>query len=176
MTVKISSTGTPWVTVTKDRTKEILEAVKALTSKEVLVGVPEASAERDPEPGETEKPPSNSEIGYWQEFGVPEKNIPARPFLIPGVESALERIIPRLKRAGVQALEGDVSKVDAQFTAVGLMAVSAVQQKIVDGPFVPLAPLTLAKRKARGRTGEKPLLDTGALRQAQTFVVAKKER
>jgi hypothetical protein len=34
-----------------------------------------------------------------------------------------------------------------------------------------LAERTLAARKARGRTGEKPLIDTGQLRNAVTFVV-----
>lgn len=164
------------VRVTKDKVKEILATIKALTSKEVLVGVPQASADRDPEPGETEQPPTNAEIGYWMEFGIPEKNIPARPFLVPGVETVLDKAVARLKKAGVKALEGDLSQVDMQMTAVGLEAVSAVQQKIVDGPFIPLAPLTLARRKARGRTGEKPLLDTGSLRQAITYVIAKKER
>jgi hypothetical protein len=164
------------VRVIKDRVAEVVETIKKLTSKEVLVGIPRENAARKPEPGEKGEPINNAALGYIHEFGAPEANIPPRPFLIPGVEKVKDQAIARLKKAGELALNGDVSKVDAQLTAVGLLAQSAVQQKIVDGPFTPLKPRTLARRAARGRTGTKPLIDTGALRQAIAFVIVKKER
>lgn len=160
------------VRITKDRVAEVLAAVKKLTAKEVLVGIPQANAERKPEPGEP--PITNAELGYIHEFGAPEANIPARPFLIPGVERIQDQAIARLKKAGQKALEGEVAQIDQQMRAVGLIAQSAVQKKITDGPFVPLKPRTIAERVARGRTGTKPLIDTGALRQSITFVVADK--
>jgi hypothetical protein len=163
------------VKVTKGRLNDVLAAIKSLTSKEVLVGIPKESAERPRDPDDDEEPITNSELGYIHEFGVPERNIPARPFLIPGVEKILPDAIARFKKAGVKALDGDLSQVDQQMTAVGLIAAAAVQQKIVDGPFAPLAPLTIAKRVARGVTRTDPLRDTGAMRQAVTYVIAKKE-
>ncbi len=56
----------------------------------------------------------------------------------------------------------------------GLMGQDAVRGKITSGPFVPLAPATLRARKAKGRTGEKPLIDTGQLRAAYTYVIRAK--
>lgn len=156
------------VKITKDRVPDILRAIKDLTSKEVLVGIPDTDAGRD------EGAISNAEIGYLMETGSPAQNIPERPHLVPGVESAREKIEKRLKAGAQAALSGKASDVDATLTAVGITAENAVKAKITDGPFTPLSPKTLAKRRARGRTGEKPLIDTGQYRRAITHVVRKK--
>lgn len=157
------------VKVTKDRVGDILKAVRALTEKEVLIGVPSTTAGRD------DTPINNAEIGYLMEFGSPAQNIPPRPFLVPGVEAAQAKVIPHLKQAGVSALEGKAGSVDQGFEAAGMIAASAVKQKITEGPFTPLAPRTIAARRARGKTSEKPLIDTGQLRRAVTYVVRKKK-
>ena len=159
------------VEVTKDRVADVLRAIRVLTLKEVLIGIPAEGAERKPEPGEP-NPPSNAVIGYTMEFGDPERNIPARQHLLPGVESILPKAIERLRKAGEQALSGKPEEAEKALHVVGLMGQSAVRGRITSGPFVPLSPRTLARRKARGRLGEKPLIDTGAYRMAQTYVVA----
>lgn len=162
------------VKITKDRVAEVMKGVRALTKSEVLIGIPDTRAERKPVDGETGPPASNALIGYVQEFGSPEKNIPARPFLVPGVQSIKDRAIPILKKAGAAALDGDGKGVAKSLMTVGLMGQGAVQRKITEGTFEPLAERTLAKRRARGRTGIKPLIDTGALRQSITFVLRDK--
>jgi hypothetical protein len=151
----------------------LLKAVSELTKNVVLIGIPADSPARQPEPGEP-APPLNSVIGYRLETGDPEQNLPARPFLVPGVEAIKDKAVARLKKAGQDALNGDPSKVDQALHAVGLMGQAAVQAKITDGPFVPLAPRTLAQRRARGRTGERPLIDTGQLRRSVSYVIRKK--
>ncbi len=161
------------VIVTKDRTGELLKAIVALTQREVLIGIPADAPARTPEPGEP-APPSNALIGYKMETGDPEMNLPARPFLVPGVEAIKDKAIARLKKAGEDALKGDLGKVDQALHAVGLMGQSSVQAKITDGPFVPLAPRTLAQRRARGRTGDRPLIDTGQLRRSVNYVIRTK--
>lgn len=163
------------VRITEDRVADVLKAIRVLTSKEVLVGVPEENATRDPVPGEEGEPVSNAALGYIHEFGAPEANIPARPFLFPAIEGMKDEIVSRLRRAGETALAGDLTKLDAQFTALGLRAVSAVQRKMVEGPFAPLSPVTIAARERRGVTRTNPLIDTGALRQAISHVVVKKK-
>jgi hypothetical protein len=40
--------------------------------------------------------------------------------------------------------------------------------------FAPLAAATLAARRRKGRTGTKPLIDTGQLRRAITYVLRRK--
>ncbi|MGO4738642.1 hypothetical protein AB4099_18990 [Bosea sp. 2KB_26] len=154
--------------VTKDRVPDLLRAVRDLTKSEVLVGIPDAEAGRE------DGPISNAEIGYLMETGSPSQNIPERPFLVPGVESARERIEKRMRSAGEAALAGRRDDVSTAFEKAGIEASSAVKAKISDGPFTPLSPKTLAKRRARGRAGEKPLIDTGQLRRAITYVVRKK--
>lgn len=162
------------VTVT-DNTAALMRAVRALTQSEVLIGIPADAPARTPEPGEPTSP-TNAMIGYLMERGSPANNLPPRPFLVPGVEAIREPALARLKKAGQQALAGDVAQVDKALHAVGLMGQNAVRKKITDGPFTPLAPRTLEQRRARGRSGEKPLIDTGQLRNSLTYVVRRKGR
>lgn len=163
------------VVVTQDRTAAVLAALRELTRKEVLIGVPAENADRDPAPGE-ENIPSNAALGYIHEFGMPEENIPARPHLLPAVEEIKDKAVERLRKAGQQALSGRPEEAEKALHVVGLMGQNAVRGRITNGPFAPLSPVTIKHRKARGRTGEKPLLDTGNLRQAYTYVVVAKNR
>jgi hypothetical protein len=157
------------VKVTKDGVPALLKAIKDLTSKEVLVGIPDVAAGRNDADAI-----SNAEIGNLMETGSPAQNIPPRPHLVPGVEGARDKIEKRLKAGAEAALSGKASDADATLTAVGILGENAVKAKITDGPFVPLSPKTIAKRKAKGRTGTKPLIDTSQYRRAITHVVRKK--
>lgn len=160
---------TKTMVVTKDRVDEMLASVQELVQKELLVGIPAATAARDPEDGE--EPIDNATLGYIHEFGAPAANIPARPFLIPGLQDARDQVGKRLGRAASAALDGNAERIEDEYDAAGLIAQNAVRRKITEGPFVPLKPATLAKRRARGRKGDKPLLDTGQLRRSITYVV-----
>ena len=161
------------VIVVKKNVGLIEKAVLALLKSEVVIGIPDDGSARQPEPGAS-APPSNAVIGYTQEFGSPEQNIPARPFLVPGVESITPKAAELLRKAGKAALFGDAAAVEAALNQIGLIGQAAAQQKITDGPFVPLSERTLKARKARGRKGDKPLLDTGQLRRSVTYIVRKK--
>lgn len=161
------------IKVTKDSTKAILASIRALTKDRVLVGIPAEGATREPDADDPHPDINNAEIGYLNEFGEPALNIPARPHLVPGVEKITKRV-EELYRAGAKAaLDGNASAIDKAHMKVGMVAASSVQETITDGGFAPLAKATLAKRKAAGRTGEKPLLDTGQYRRAITYVVRK---
>ena len=157
------------VTVTKDHLDEVLKSVRDLTKSRALIGVPDVNAGRD-----DDEPISNAEIGYIMETGSPSQNIPPRPHLIPGVEGARDKIANHLAVGARKALGGDGGAVDIALHRAGLEGSTAVKRKIDEGPFEPLAPRTLQARKARGRTGEKPLIDTGQYRNSITYVVRKK--
>lgn len=157
------------VTVSKDRTDEVLKSIRDLTKLRAYVGVPDVNAGR-----EDDEPISNAEIGYLMENGSPSQNIPPRPHLVPGVASAGDKIANHLEKGAKKALGGAPEAVDIAMNRAGLEGSSAVKRKIDEGPFDPLAPRTLQARKARGRTGEKPLIDTGQYRNAITYVVRKK--
>lgn len=159
------------VTVVSDKTAMLKAAIKALTKGRVLVGIPSEDAQREPEPDEPSPDINNAEIGYLNEFGMPEINLPARPHLVPGVEDALPQVTITYRKAAADALDGKIEDVNKAHAKVGLQAVSKVQARITDGPFVPLSEATIANRKARGRTGEKPLIDTGQYRRSITYVV-----
>jgi phage gpG-like protein len=156
------------VTVTKDITKDIAAATRKLAATRVMVGIPAIKAGRDD--GE---PINNAELGYIHENGAPEAHIPARPFLMPGINNKVEVITDQLEAAGRAALEGNAISMNRYLNAAGLVGADAVKRKITTGPFVPLAESTLAARRRRGRTGTKPLLDTGQLRAAITYVIRK---
>lgn len=162
------------VTVTRDKVADMLRAVAELTQTRVLAGIPADGADRTPEPGE-KSAPNNALLGYLAEYGEPERNVPARPHLLPGIESVMPQIVERMKAAGQAALSGKKISVQAQFTAVGLLAQNGIRAYITDATFAPLAPRTIKQRQARGRTGIKPLLDTGQLRRAYTYVIEQKK-
>lgn len=161
------------VKVTKDNTKAFFKSLKALTDKQVLVGIPSNTAGRQPEPGEPADI-NNATIGYLMENGSPAANIPERPHLKEGVASVTDQIVARYKAGAKAVLDGRSGSLDPTHVAVGLIAQNAVRAKITTGPFAPLAQSTLAKRRSRGRTGTKPLIDTGQYRAATTFVVRPK--
>ncbi len=139
------------MTVTADRMADVVKAVQALTGRKVMVGIPAEAAMRDPKEGEEI---NNATIGYLNEFGVPEKNVPARPHLVPGVQEVLPDAVKRFKKAGQEALDGNVKAITAQMDAVGLKAVSAVR-KIIQAHIPPvLAPRTIAGRIAHQVKGD----------------------
>lgn len=159
------------VTIKRDVTQQLLKQLAALGSKRVLIGIPDTAADRKPEPGE-KVTPSNALIGYVMETGSPAQNIPARPHLAPGVQAAEAQYVRMYQKGARAVLDGDAPNLDQVHEAVGLVASSSVKTFIDDGAgFAPLAPRTLAARRSRGRTGEKPLIDTGQYRRAITYVV-----
>jgi len=157
------------LTITIDEVAKVVGAMRSLASQRVLVGVPAAEAgRRDEDTGI-----NNAELGYIHDRGAPEVNIPARPFLEPGIKDVQPAIEDGLKSAADAAFMGRQEAVDRQLNAIGLKAQAAVRAKITTGPFVPLKLATLAARRRRGRTGTKPLIDTGQLRNAINYVIRK---
>ena len=149
--------------ILSDGIPDLLRRLAEVAKHDVLVGVP-AGAER--EDGVT-----NAEIGYLNEFGSPASNIPARPHLIPGVQSVEARTTAQLAKAAKAAAEGRLSQADSALHKAGLIAQAAVRSQITSGNLAPLAARTIEYRLARGRTGTRPLIDTGQYRNSITYVV-----
>ncbi|MCJ2025108.1 hypothetical protein, partial [Methylobacterium sp. J-067] len=107
------------------------------------IGIPAESMH----PGEKgEKPINNAALGYLFEYGQPEKNLPARPHLFPGVESICDAAAQILAAGVRQALQGDFSAPERALHKVGIIGTSAVQAKITEGDFAPLSPRTIKGR------------------------------
>ena len=137
--------------------------------KKVYVGVTAATTSR--ETGSI----TNAALGYIHEFGSPARNIPARPWLAPGVNSNKPQIEKRLKGTANLALKGKPEEIAQQQNALGLETVSAVQSYMSDpAHFTPLSDSTTDARKRKGQTEFSPLIDTGALRRSVTYAIKDK--
>lgn len=174
-----------------DRMKDVFKALERTVQTRVLVGIPDSTAERK-EGEEADSGFNNAAIGYVQETGDPQRNLPARPFLVPGVKAAEDAIAKHLKRAADFALDGKPDEAEQAMQAAGLVGQNSVRATINAGVEPALSDATLAARARRGRKGAKaemarreageapgmvdakPLIDTAQLRNAVTFVVRKK--
>lgn len=176
MALKIS------VSIERDNVALIAKSLQRLTLDRVLVGVPGEKSDRQPD-DEGGGPVTNAGLAYIHDNGSPEQNIPARPFMAPGVAAAREQIIGRMRAGALKALDGNADAVEKVQHSVGMIAMRAIQKRITDGPFAPLAPLTVKRRMARAlKTGKlkfgpvilRPLIDTGQLRRAINYVIRRK--
>lgn len=170
----------PKVSITS---KNLLDPFKRLLSpeKSVYVGVPEEKDARK-EPGTI----GNATLAYIHDNGSPLQNIPARPFMKPGIEKARDRISEHLKNAIQASLEGKKDKAIIHLNRAGIVASTSIKNVINEGEgFAPLKRATLLgrlrKRKAAKKWTKKkreetmasmhPLIDTGSLRNSITYVV-----
>lgn len=156
------------VEVTIDLTKELYRELALITEKEVAVGVPGEKTFRSGEPI------NNATIAYLMEHGSPAQNIPARPFLEPGVKDAQPQSIVLMRAVAVSVLNGNSSS--ATLDAVGIVNQVAVKKRITSNTPPPLAPSTLAARKRRGVSRTNTLVDTGALLNSISYVVRRKQK
>lgn len=150
--------------VTIDKVAGVLKNIKQIENARVLVGIPKEENAR------SDDPIGNAGIGYVQEFGSPAQNIPARPFLIPGVKAVQDECIGMLEEAAKEVL--DDGKMTAALTKAGIIAQNSVKATITKGEgFAPLSEYTINERKKKGFKGTKPLIRTGQLRNSITYIV-----
>jgi phage gpG-like protein len=156
------------VTILKDNTAAVLRTVQEMAGKRVLIGIPAEKAARK---GDAI---TNASLGYIHENGSPARNIPARPFLKPGVEQAASKCAEVLGKFAKTAFNNP-SDIDKGLNAAGLIAQASVKKRIVSGEgFAPLKAGTIAARKRVGAKGTKPLIRTGQLLNSITYVVREK--
>ena len=174
-------------------------ALGKLVKNEVLVGVPAEDNTRENDP-EEQSGMNNATIAYLMDNGSPANNVPARPFMHPGIKAVQPQITDRLGMAAKRAVttEGDV---EHDMQKVGMIAQSSIRNLINSGISPALQPGTIAnrfrQRKTKGRrkgekeylknigegmsaeeaqsaTGIIPLVNTGQLRNSINYVIRKK--
>jgi len=145
-----------------DNSSAVLAAIKKLERQDVLMGVPQAESTR---PGE---PINNAELAFIHTEGSPANNIPPRPFLQPSVMAHKDNVSILQKKVIQAALAGDVNLVSVGLTKIGLYTQTTAQKWFTDprNNWPPNAPYTIARKGS-----DKPLIDTGALRQSIKYVV-----
>lgn len=183
------------VTVVKDNVSKVFKSIQELTGKQVLVGIPDSGQNR-----RDESVVNNATIGYTMETGSPAHNVPARPFLVPGVKRAQKESLYQLRKAADAALEGDMPKMMQGLNRAGIAASNEVKHTINSNIPPPLKPGTIRNRHrgrstkrreseqvyldlvkkgvspgaAQGEVGIVALVNTGQMRNAVTYVVRDK--
>jgi hypothetical protein len=176
-----------------DEEDGVLKSLHALVSTSLIIGIPENS-ERTTLSGDEIH---NAMIGYVMETGSPAHNIPARPFLVPGTEKAIPKMLPQVERATKAMLNGLRPEALAALTRAGAIGVASVKTEMSSAAYAPLQPATIAGRaRARGEArsrdeikylslvaggtppseaqamaGIQPLINSGELRDAITSSV-----
>jgi len=102
-------------------------------------------------------------LGAIQHFG--NEDIPARPWLDKGLESATKELLDVIREGVEEGLtEQQIMK------RVGVEAEGAIRQYITDLDTPPNAPSTISRKGSSN-----PLIDTGAMRQSVTSTVVRKK-
>jgi hypothetical protein len=139
-------------------TAKLVGAVLALTTSDVLVGIPASKGIRKPGAGEKGKLPNNAELAYWHEFGVPSRNIPARPFVYPGMRKIRPLAVQLLAAAARRAMVSGEGPLPV-LNHVGTLARDSLKQAITSPqpPFAPLKPSTIRARLRKTQAGKRQL-------------------
>ena len=137
--------------------KAFLKALSQLDQLEVRVGYQEGATYPDGT--------SVTEVAMWNELGT--VNSPPRPFIRQTVDGNEAKFQTKMKSVATKLANGSTS--DKVLDELGVFAKGLLQKEIKDGEFVPNAPSTVAKKDS-----DRPLIDTGLLRQSATYVIKKK--
>lgn len=148
-----------------DKLGDITKSLGELQKQDVLIGLPQAQNSRQGEPI------TNAELAYIQSKGSPVNNIPPRPFLEPSIEAHKEKIAKIQAQAFKAALEGKQAEVTITIGKVGMLGQKCAKDWFTDpaNHWPANSPITIARKGS-----DKPLIDTGALRNAIVYVVRKK--
>jgi len=139
--------------IIKDGIKNLFDNLNSMEESKLLVGIPGDENERPDEPA------GNAELGYTFEFGSAALNRPATPWLVPGVEAAIPKMIEVLK---IGAKKGNKQAVEVALNKAGLIAVSTIKNRIVDQVGLPTP---------NRPSGKKYMIDTGQLINSINFVI-----
>lgn len=151
--------GKAGVQKTVNNTAKLMEGIEILTNTRVMVGVPSDKNTR------REEGPSNAELAYIHDKGAPEANIPARPFMAPGIKDVQSQIVSELLLAGKAAISGaGAPTVKVYLSRVGIIAVRSIKNRITAGIPPPLAPATIAGRirRIKGKKRKQKIADARA--------------
>ena len=153
------------IQVKVDISAQVLINIREIPSEKLLVGIPAEENARGEEIG-------NAALGFIHENGSPARNIPPRPFLVPGVRDAEPQAVAMLAVPTAEALTKGKYALAKGYERAGLVCQAAVKKRIVSQEgFAPLSPRTIAARERKGYKGTKALIRTGQLLNSITYVV-----
>ena len=141
--------------------KKFYAELEKLKQNEVFIGYQAGHAKHTDEDGNTA---DMAEIAMFNELGT--STSPPRPFLRMTVDENKDKINQFVETQTKRIAEG--ASAEQCMKQMGAFGVSLVQEKIGNGTFAPNAESTI---KAKG--SDKPLIDTGQLRQSVHYVIKK---
>ena len=108
------------------------------------------------------------DVAMFNELGT--SSTPSRPFMRDSVDDNADSI-NKFCQEQLKGIANGSKDAETVLKAIGAMQVGLVQKTIVDGNFTPNAQSTIAKKGS-----DKPLRDTGLMRQSVHYVITEKKR
>lgn len=144
----------------------LLKGWDYIRKSDVLVGIPE---EQNASHGGV----TNAELLYIHSNGSPVNNIPKRPTIEPGISDP--KVLPAIQKllgeAIAAAITGNIAGAQMAQKKAGMLGANAAKAVFGSAQLAPLKAVTIARRKKHSAA---PLVDTGALRNAVTYVIRQK--
>lgn len=148
---------------TRDLGKAKIEReLKSARKLVALVGIPSDAKRHDDNPNI-----GLAEIAFIMEKGSAVNNIPARPFMQQTRQRNEKRMMGLSRRLLKAISNGSTTAMDA-IKKLGGTYEGAMKRIFIEGSFAPNAPATVRRKKSN-----RPLIDTGLLRQSIKYKVAK---
>lgn len=138
--------------------KRYFRELKKLEEMEVAAGFQEGSS--------YENGATVMEVAAYNEFG--SSDTPARPFMKQSFESHGDELQDACDEVNRTLANG--GNTQHALEKLGVIAKGLIQEEIVSGNFAPNAASTIAKKGS-----DKPLIDTGNMRQSVNYVVRRRQ-
>lgn len=163
--------------VRKDNLKKIKANLKKLSKLDLLVGVPQEEGNRDKRRDYKTKKIvkdenieiTNAELMFIHSQGSPARNIPKRPTIEPTIEENQKTISEKFKKIA-QSMLDNKSDGKEELEKLGIWVVNKIKARFGSDELAPLKEATI---KAKG--SDRPLIDTGQLRNSVTYIVRNKQ-
>ena len=136
--------------------KKFYREMKRLGKKDIFIGFQAGKAK-------SEDGADVATIAAYNELGT--STTPARPFLRQTAD-VNEGKIRAFCRREIKAVASGNKTTEEALKRIGVYGVGLVKKQIRHGDFFPNAPATIRKKKSN-----KPLIDTGRMRQSVTYIV-----
>jgi len=115
-----------------------------------------------------------AQVAMIQEFGLPEKNIPPRPFMrIAKLDHGNEW--DRQMADDMKLVHKGRATQEGVLNELGKTIIRDIKQAIMNVVYPPLKEETLKNRRRKGNYSDKPLIDTKRMFDSLTFKVEEKK-
>ena len=158
------------IEVTYDGFKKMMNGLDYLKESAVYVGIPEKETSRE------DKKITNAELLFIHTNGSPINNVPARPVIESALKDDRERISKMMERVALNALENNFEEADKNLKLTGMRGQNVSRAWFTNSKnnWPPNSPQVAERKRKKGSTNPRPLIDTGELRKSITYVVVSK--